>query len=788
MSHSHKLAVIPMRNLVAFPHTSISLAVGRKVSLEAIKFAANSKSKEILLVTQQSDQAKITPEKDLYKVGVIATIEKTAGDLNREVQILLLAKERVKISKFHLENGAIFADFDHLPLQMDLESPVERGTLASIRNTAIEILKFLPQNMKPLISIIQEIDDLPLLINLISEHLDVSIATKQNWLETTTLSQRAEQLLEALSHKRSELNVQLEIQEKITKKLGKQQREAVLREQLRTIQKELGDTDEKDDLITKIKAAELPSKIEKIVFKEYQRLEQQGQNSPDAQVARRYIEYLIELPWKSTPDHEIDIKLARFQLDKDHYGLEKTKQRITEGLAVRKLQKEAHAKGNILLLTGPPGVGKTSIAESIAKTLGRKFVRVALGGVRDEAEIRGHRRTYIGAMPGRIIEGIKRAGSKNPVILLDEIDKLSVGISGDPSAALLEVLDPEQNQNFTDHYLDVEYDLSDVFFIATANQLDQIPGPLRDRMEIINLAGYTFEEKEEIAKRHLWPKQLEKHGIKPKQVRLPKKSLSTLIQEYTKEAGVRELERKLAAICRGISPDILRAPHKSIYISKGRLKAILGRAPFKLETSLAHLVPGVVTGLAWTPFGGDILHIEAASMPGRGKLILTGQLGEVMKESAQIAMSLIRSHLTPHMASFDIDKVDIHIHVPAGAVPKDGPSAGITILTALASLFLKKPIDHKLAMSGEITLRGDVLPVGGIKEKLIAAHRAGIKTILLSKLNEPDLDDLPKTVKEELNIILVEHTDDVLAAALGVNVATIAYQYSHLYLPQASVS
>jgi ATP-dependent Lon protease len=601
--------------------------------------------------------------------------------------------------------------------------------------------------------------------------LNIDWKIKQELLEMTNFRNRALKLLDLLSKRKEELKLQKDIGERINSKFGKLQRDALLREQLRAIQEELGENSDwgnsGGDLKRKIEDAKMPEDVLKVAMEQYQRLESLGQQSPESNVIRSYLEILVALPWSKSAEVEINLTNAREILDKEHYGLEEVKNRIVQHLAVMKMKKGK--RGSILVLVGPPGVGKTSLGQSIAHALGRKFVRASLGGIRDEAEIRGHRRTYIGAMPGRIIDGIKRAGENNPVFMLDEIDKLTNSWGGDPSSALLETLDPEQNNTFIDHYLDVPFDLSNVFFIGTANTLETMPAALLDRMEIISLSGYTQNEKVHIAKNHLIPKQFEEYGINNNQLIVTDRALLKLVTTYTRESGVRDLQRKIATICRASAEKILSSEQQlPVIVDDSQLKDILGREKYFYEIAELNIPVGVVTGLAWTPMGGDILFIESTLMPGSGKLTLTGQLGDVMKESVQIALSLVRSHMTELIPKFEFDKYDIHVHVPAGAIPKDGPSAGVTMLTALASLLTKTPINPKLAMTGEITLRGAVTPVGGIKEKVIAAHRSGIKDIILAKKNEGDLSDVPEEVRRDLTFHFVENVDELLKIAFSL--------------------
>jgi ATP-dependent Lon protease len=542
----------------------------------------------------------------------------------------------------------------------------------------------------------------------------------------------------------------------------------MLRQQMRVIQEELGEGGMAKNSYTKRieDHPDMPEDVKKVALEEAQRLAGLERNSPEAPGMQNYLDLLLSLPWKAGPKQEIDLNNARDILNRHHYGLDKVKDRIVQHLAVLKLKE--NFRGSILLLVGPPGVGKTSLGRSIAEAMGRDFIRASLGGVRDEAEIRGHRRTYIGSRPGRIIQALKQCKQNNPVFLLDEIDKLSQSYNGDPAAALLEVLDPEQNNSFRDHFMEVPYDLSQVMFVATANSLESIPGPLRDRMEVISIAGYTTAEKLHIAKQHLWPEQLEMHGVKSSQLMISDDALLRLISHYTREAGVRELKRKIAALIRGSTEAIIQS-ESGITIKVGDLERLLGSEPFTLELAEAHMPAGVVTGLAWTPMGGDILFIEAKAMPGKGLLTLTGQMGDVMKESVQIAMTHVRSLLPSLKTQHDYEKTDVHVHVPAGAIPKDGPSAGVTMLTSLASLFSQRPVNPSLAMTGEITLRGAVTAVGGIKEKVLAAHRAGIKKILMSERNRKDIQDVPQEVRDELEFIFVSRVEEVLKHALGLD-------------------
>ncbi len=770
------IPILPIKTTVIFPGTSAPLRVGRASSVAALRHAQEQGS-WIIALSQKNDSDTVLAS-DLFRVGTLAKIEKLKGDETRGYQVILRGEKRYKIDDIVEKDGHFWAVSEEVFDVKDSDPSTDLALLESLKILAQQILALLPANTQQLREVILGIDDLSFLTYLCAANLEITPALKQRILETTHIKARVLLLLELMQKQKEELEVQVEIREKLAQKLGKQQRENILREQLRTIREELGEgsqsSSDKQDYREKFEKIGMPDDVKKIALEELVRLENMGNNSAETHVIRNYIELLCALPWaKSSSDENLenfDLARARAGLNEDHYGLEKIKTRILQYLAVMKLKKSS--KGQILLFVGPPGVGKTSLGQSIAKALGRKFVRGSLGGVRDDAEIRGHRRTYIGAMPGRIIQGIRRAGENNPVFMLDEIDKLGQSYGGDPAAALLEVLDPEQNATFLDHYLDVPFDLSKVFFIATANSLDSIPGPLLDRMEIIELSGYTTAEKLHIAKNHLIQKQLEEHGLNQSQLVIPDESLLQIINSYTREAGVRDLQRKIANICRAMAEKVL-APVAALplRVSSSDIEESLGSERFVHEVAERLSPPGVATGLAWTPQGGEILFIEANLMPGKGQLILTGQLGNVMKESTQIALSLVRSRLASLIRDFRFEKKDIHVHVPAGAIPKDGPSAGITMLTTIASILTGRSVNPKLAMTGEITLRGAVLPVGGIKEKIIAAHRAGIEHIILSKRNQKDLKDVPADVLSTLKFDFVENASEVLKIALGLDIS-----------------
>ncbi|HUP58687.1 MAG TPA: endopeptidase La, partial [Bdellovibrionota bacterium] len=661
---------------------------------------------------------------------------------------------------------------------------------ASLKESSREILEAL-QGTEPLVRLIDRVDDPAYLCNVCAAYLNLPLAQKQELLETADVERRTESLLKAMRKELEMLGVQREIRDKMSERINKAQREALLREQLRTIRTELGEEGGEeiaDELEDRLVQAKLPPEARKQADDELKRLKGLPPSSAEHHVIRTYLEWLAALPWTKRTEGRLDLDRAREILDEDHYGLKSVKKRILQFLAVTKLKKDL--QGPILCLVGPPGVGKTSLGQSIARALGRKFIRTSLGGVRDEAEIRGHRRTYVGAMPGRIVQSIKRAGTRNPVMLLDELDKLRSDFHGDPSSAMLEVLDPEQNKTFTDHYLDLPFDLSDVFFIGTANVTDTIPAPLLDRMEIIEVSSYTSQEKLEIARRYLVPKLLREHGLKPEWVELPVETLSQVIAHYTREAGVRELSRKIANLFRVAAEEVVSGQKQAelartgaaqppyeprVRLGPDRLSEILGPPRFFPEVLEAIAKPGVATGLAWTPHGGDLLFMESSLVPtGKGGLTLTGQLGDVMKESAQIALSLARTLTTEATGRrLEFGTHDIHIHVPAGAIPKDGPSAGVTILASIASLLSGVPIDPAIAMTGEVTLRGAVLPVGGIKEKVIAAHRAHVRTIILPRRNEPDLAEVPEEVRRDLRFVLVDTVQDVLAHTILPKVSRI---------------
>lgn len=763
--------VIPLKNSVLFPDISMPLRIGREKSIAALQKALRD-NHWVILLTQKNPNASVDKIEDLYQVGTLAKVESFRMEEDGSYNIFVKAHQRVRLIHSRDSEGHIEAQTEALEDSGRLDKKTEEALLSSLRQLSDDLLDLLPGNTRQIREMIAEIEDLQTLVNMCAAYADINISDKQEILEIPLLKDRALKLLDRLQELKERLKIQRGIRDKLQESFQQNQKESILREQMRVIREELGDH-EGEDLFAKFKdkidKAGMPPEALELAKNQLRRLETSNSASPEYQMIRTHLELMTSLPWsQSSAQQDIDLEAAERVLNEDHYGLEKIKKRILQHLAVMKLRKSQ--QGSILMFIGPPGVGKTSLGKSIARALGKKYVRVALGGVRDDAEIRGHRRTYIGALPGRIIAGIKKAGENDPVFILDEIDKLTRGFGGDPASAMLEVLDPEQNNTFQDHYLDTPFDLSKVFFIATANSLEGIPLPLLDRMEVIDLSGYTVDEKRQIARSHLWPKQLKEHGLEENQLQITDQALTKLLTHYTREAGVRDLQRKIASICKHMSLKIIKSEGLPLLVEEQDLEDIFGAERFSADMIGSLLPPGVVTGLAWTPVGGDILFIESAQMPGKGNLLLTGQLGEVMQESAKIALTLLKSRLPLLDPLLDFAKKDIHVHVPAGAIPKDGPSAGITMLTSMASMLLNKPVDPKVAMTGEISLRGSVMPVGGIKEKVIAAHRAGVQEILLCKRNEKDLREIPEDIRKDLRFHFVEDVNEVLKITLGVNV------------------
>ena len=761
--------VIPLRNAVLFPGISMPLKVGREKSVQSLQKAL-AIQKWIVLLTQKNPDINAEKVEDLPTIGTLCKIDSFKKEEDGSYSIFVTANQRIRVVKMQQSNGMFEALTEALDDISNIDGKTQEALLASLKQISFETLDLLGRHMRRVKEWISDIDDLSLLTNVCAAHADFSLKEKQDLLEMVDIKERALKILDLLQEQKERLKIQIGIRDKLTENINQSQRESILREQMRVIREQLGDEDSKSALENyeaKIKAANMPQEALDLATSQLRRLESMNSASPEYQIIRTHLDLMVGLPWdKSSEQQEIDLEAAERILNEDHFGMEKIKKRILQHLAVMKLRK-SH-QGSILLFVGPPGVGKTSLGKSIAKALGKKYVRAALGGVRDDAEIRGHRRTYIGALPGRIISGIKKAGENDPVFILDEIDKLSRSYNGDPASALLETLDPEQNSSFQDHYLDTPFDLSKVLFIATANTLETIPGPLLDRMEVIELSGYTMEEKKQIAKRHLWPKQLKEHGIEEAQLDITDEALTKVITDYTREAGVRELQRKIATICKFMSLRIVKAAGEKITVNLADLDEIFGAERFSYDMIESVLPAGVVTGLAWTPVGGDILFIETEEMPGNGQLLLTGQLGEVMQESTKIALSLLKARLPLFDPSIDFSKKEIHVHVPAGAIPKDGPSAGVTMLTSIASKLLKKPVSPKLAMTGEISLRGSVLPVGGIKEKVIAAHRAGVTEVILCKKNQKELREVPEEIRKDMEFHFVDNVNDVLKIALDV--------------------
>ncbi|SPQ01783.1 DNA-binding ATP-dependent protease La [Candidatus Sulfobium mesophilum] len=763
------LPVLPVRDIVVFPYMIIPLFVGRDISIKAIDAALNS-NRMILLLTQKDLSVENPVTTDLYSTGTVGMIMRMLKLPDSRVKILVQGISKAKVKKF-TQSGAFFtAAIDKIeevkPEGLSVEVEAE---IRSVKEQLDKAVSYGKTVLPDIMAVIENLDDPGRLADLVASNLGLKAEQAQEVMEILDPVQRLRRVSEMLSREIELLIVQQKIQSEARGEIDKTQREYFLREQLKAIQKELGDIDERAEEVRefrkKIEDAKMPEKVFKEAEKQLKRLEKMHPDSAEAATIRTYLDWLVELPWARSTKDNLDIKSAKKVLNDDHYDLEKVKERILEYLSVRKLKEKM--KGPILCFIGPPGVGKTSLGRSIARALGREFVRMSLGGVRDEAEIRGHRRTYVGALPGRIIQGIKQAGRNNPVFMLDEIDKIGMDFRGDPSSALLEVLDPEQNFAFADHYLSVPFDLSHVMFITTGNLADTIPGPLRDRMEIIYLSGYTSEEKLGIAKKYLLPKQLEEHGLTSKVLSITDSALMLLISQYTREAGVRNLEREIANLCRKVARKIAEGKEKKFNIVTSNLQGFLGVAKFLPEEEMEQDEVGVSTGLAWTEAGGDIIYIEATTMMGKGHLTLTGQLGDVMKESAQAALSYVRSTAKSLGIKEDVfSKVDIHVHVPAGAIPKDGPSAGITIASALASVLTGRPVNKNIAMTGEVTLRGRVLPIGGLKEKTLAAKRMGIKKVVIPRRNKKDLEEIPKYIKKDMEFVFADTMDQVLKVAL----------------------
>lgn len=761
------LPLLPLRGVLVFPYMVIHLDVGREKSISALENAM-IQDREIFLATQKDAQMDEPEAGDIYEVGTVVEVKQLLKLPGGTIRVLVEGLHRGRITEYVEAEPFYKVEIEEYPGEEEKSPEIS----ALVRNLIYQFEQYVKLGKKlapeTVVSIVT-IEEPDRLTDLIAAHLNLKIPEKQALLEAIDIRMRLEKLAGIIAGEIEILEIERKINMRVRKQMEKTQKEYYLREQMKAIQKELGDRDDKgaemDEYRQKIKDAGLPEEVHDKAVKELERLEKMPPMVAESAVIRTYLDWILAMPWSKQTEDIIDIKNAETILNEDHYGLKKAKERILEYLAVRKLTQKI--KGPIICFVGPPGVGKTSLGKSIARALGRKFVRMSLGGVRDEAEIRGHRRTYVGALPGRIVQGLKNAGTKNPVFLLDEVDKMSMDFRGDPSAALLEVLDPEQNNSFSDHYLEVPFDLSQVLFITTANVAYNIPRPLLDRMELIPISGYTEDEKLNIALKYLLPKQLTEHGLKKSQLELKGDTILKVIRGYTREAGVRSLERELAGLCRKAAKIIAEGSQKKVVISVRNLEKYLGIPRYRFGISEKENLVGVSTGLAWTEVGGDVLHIEVTLMKGKGTLLLTGKLGDVMKESAQAGYTYIRSR-TQALGIEDgfHEKYDIHIHVPEGAIPKDGPSAGITMAAALASALSGRKIRREVAMTGEITLRGRVLPVGGIKEKVMAAHRAGCRIIILPAENKKDLEDIAANIKKELEFVLVDHMDEVLNIAL----------------------
>ena len=764
------LPILPLRETVTYPDTLTPLAVGQERSIKLVNDVLSGN--RLLAMVASKDPELDTPGPgDLYGVGVAGTVARMMKVPDGTLRILVQGADRIRIAEYVSEQPYLVARIEPMPDELEPSTELEALT-RNVQTTFTQIIEAIPYLPEELQLAVANLDEPSALSHLIAGALRISTEEKQELLETVDVTRRLRRLSEILTRELEVVQLGSKIQSQVESEIDKGQREYFLRQQLKAIQEELGEGDEQqaeiNELRDRIEAAGLPEEAQKAAERELSRLEKLPPVAAEYGVIRTYLEWLVDLPWSKETDDNLDIGHARQVLDEDHYDLEEVKDRILEYLAVRKLNPES--PGPILCFVGPPGVGKTSLGRSIAKALGREFERISVGGVRDEAEIRGHRRTYIGALPGTIIRALRDAGTRNPVFMIDEIDKMGADFRGDPSSAMLEVLDPAQNSTFRDHYLDLPFDLSDVLFIATANILDTVPPPLQDRMEVINLAGYTVEEKLHIAKRYLVPRQLASNGLKASRIEFADPALNAIIEEYTREAGVRNLERQIGTICRKVARQVAENKVKGkVRISAKRARELLGKRRFFSETRRRTKDPGVATGLAWTPVGGEVLFVEATAVPGSGNLTITGQLGDVMKESAQAALSWVRAHsnqTNPELPDDWFANHDIHVHVPAGAVPKDGPSAGVAMATALASLISSRPVRNDVAMTGEITLTGQVLPIGGLKEKSLAAQRAGIKQVIVPDRNEGDVEEISEEERHGLEFIYADDIGDVLKTAL----------------------
>ncbi|HVH65551.1 MAG TPA: endopeptidase La [Candidatus Acidoferrum sp.] len=775
-----ELPLLPLKNVVLFPHMIVPLYVGRERSIAALEDAM-ANGKQIFLCTQRRADCEEPLEADLYRVGVLARVVQMLKLPDATIKVLIEGSTRAVIERFTPSEP--FLKVEIAVLEEDLQASSELEALMRGVVTLFDRYVELDKKVPPEVNLtVRGVEDAGRVADIVAANLGVGVTDKQDLLETFQMNARLEKLSSVLQREIEILDMDRSIRQRVRQQIDRRQKEFYLKEQMRVIQEELGSDDaqvsELDELREKVKRLELAEAVEDRLLKDIDRLERMPPGSPEISVLHNYLDLVVSLPWHESSEDNTDLRTAERVLDEDHHGLHKIKERILEFLAVRQLTKSP--RGPILCFIGPPGVGKTSLGRSIARALGRKFVRASLGGVSDEAEIRGHRRTYVGSMPGRIIKGLREAGTRNPVFLLDEIDKMSSDFRGDPASAMLEVLDPEQNKHFSDHYLEIAFDLSEVLFITTANVYYSIPRPLLDRMEVINLPGYTSEEKLVIARDFLVPKQLKEHGLTEKNIEIPRAALSTMVSRYTSEAGVRNLERSIATLCRKVAREVVSGKTRRMVITRTRLEDLLGPPRYKPDEGHKEPLIGVANGLAWTEVGGVLLTIEVITMPGKGNLNMTGQLGDVMQESARAALSYARSNAEALGIPVDFrEKLDLHIHIPKGAIPKDGPSAGISMALAIISALAQRPIRADVALTGEITLRGRVLPIGGLKEKVLAAHRVGIKTILLPEDNQPDLVDIPADIRKRMTFKFIKSMDEVITEALLPKSDTVA-------LPQAA--
>ncbi|HET6865153.1 MAG TPA: endopeptidase La [Solirubrobacteraceae bacterium] len=766
----HEVGVLPLRDAVTFPDMMIPLNIGQPRSVELINDVLRGERMIAMVASRDAELEAPSPE-ELYEVGVLGTVARMIRVPDGTLRVLIQGSQRIRVDRWVKTEPYLVAEIEELPDIVN-PSPELTALMRNVQQTFTEIIEQVPYLPEELQVMITNVDDPSVLAHLIAGALRIPAEEKQHLLEEVDVSKRLRRLSEILARELELVAIGSKIQSQVQSELDKGQREYFLRQQLKAIQEELGETDEVQaeiaELRSQLEEIELPEVVSKQVERELSRLERLQPAMSEYGVIRAYLEWIASLPWDKQTEDNLDLAHAREVLDEDHYDIEQVKERILEFLAVRRLKPDA--RGSILCFVGPPGVGKTSLGRSMARALGREFERISVGGVRDEAEIRGHRRTYIGAMPGVIVRALRDAGARNPLLMIDEIDKMGADFRGDPSSAMLEVLDPEQNYSFRDHYLDLPFDLSDAMFVTTANTLDTIPGPLRDRMEVIQLAGYTEEEKLQIARRYLVPRQVERNGLTRSRIAFSDSALRVVISDYTREAGVRQLEREIGTICRKVARQVAEGTVKrKVTITEPRVRSALGKRKFFSETRRRTARPGVATGLAWTPVGGEVLFIEATSMPGTGRLTITGQLGEVMQESAQAALSFVRSEagdLIPGLAEDWFAGHDIHIHVPAGATPKDGPSAGVTMVVALASLLSGRPVRSDVAMTGEITLTGQVLPIGGLKEKALAAQRGGIRCVIAPERNEQDVEEIPEHLRKDLSFRFVATAEEALEIAL----------------------